>query len=104
MTTSEIVSGETAQGASVTLSLCGRLDTTSADEFQQTLIGAFKKYAKIELDMAKLLYISSAGLRVLLMGQKMSKAKNVEMTVVNVSSDVMDVFHMTRFDALLKIV
>ena len=89
--------------ASITLSPAGRLDTTNAEEFNQTLTDAFKNYTHVEIDMSRLSYISSAGLRTLLAGQKTARARNAEMTVTNVGSAVMYVFRMTRFDALLKI-
>jgi len=88
----------------LTIALDGKLDATTAPELQDVLILAFDKAKEIVLDFAKLTYISSAGLRVLLTGQKKSFAKDVPMKILNVSQDVEDIFNMTGFASILKIV
>ena len=86
------------------------MDTTTAPQLQDALIPAFDeatasgKAAEITLDFAKLEYVSSAGLRVLLMGQKEAKKKGGLMTVCGVSADVMEVLDMTGFADMLTIV
>lgn len=84
--------------------LSGRLDTTTAPQLQEVLIPAFDEAKQIELDFSGLAYVSSAGLRVLLMGQKTAKAKGGAMTLTNVSAEVMEVFEMTGFADMLTIV
>ena len=88
----------------ITLGLDGRLDTTTAPQFQEVLIPAFDEAKEIILDFADLAYISSAGLRVLLMGEKTSKTKDAKMTLINVSDEIMDVFNMTGFADMLEII
>lgn len=87
----------------LTLTLEGRLDTTTAPQLESILIPAFDEAKKIVLDFSQLVYISSAGLRVLLMGQKATKAKDASMTVTDVSEEVMEVFEMTGFSNILTI-
>ncbi|MCL2755235.1 MAG: STAS domain-containing protein, partial [Oscillospiraceae bacterium] len=55
------------------------------------------------LDFTGLQYVSSAGLRVFLMGEKAAKSKDITMKLVNVSADIMEVFEMTGFANILKI-
>jgi len=81
----------------------GRLDTTTAPQLQEVLIPEFDSAKHVELDFSELVYISSAGLRVLLMGQKTAKAKNGEFSVINVSDEIMEVFEMTGFADMLNI-
>lgn len=88
----------------ITFSIDGRLDTTSAPQLQDVLIPAFSEASSITLDFGGIAYVSSAGLRVLLMGEKTAKAKGGEMTLLNVSADVMEVFEMTGFSDILMIV
>ena len=88
----------------LTLALEGRLDTTTAPQLQDVLIPAFDENTVIHLDFSGLSYVSSAGLRVLLMGQKTAKAKNASMTLANVSEEIMEVFEMTGFADMLTIV
>ena len=85
-------------------SLRGRLDTTTAPQLQNALIPAFDIDKDIELDFTELAYISSAGLRLLLTGEKTAAAKGGKMTLTNVSPDIMEIFTMTGFAGMLRIV
>ena len=95
---------KTIENDKLILALEGRLDTTTAVQLEAALIPAFDEAKQIELDFAKLAYVSSAGLRVLLMGQKTAKAKNSSMTLTGVSAEIMEVFEMTGFADMLTIV
>ena len=92
------------EGEKIIIALEGRLDTTTSPNLQEVLIPAFDDANEIVLDFAELVYISSAGLRVLLMGQKTADAKNAPMSIKNVSEDIMEVFEMTGFADMLSIV
>ena len=95
---------KTQNGDKTTLALSGRLDTTTAPQLQETLIPELDAAKQVELDFAELSYVSSAGLRVLLIGQKTAKAKDSSMTLCNVSGEIMEVFEMTGFADMLTIV
>lgn len=83
--------------------LSGRLDTTTAPQLQETLMLEFDRAKEIKLDFSELAYVSSAGLRVLLMGEKTAKVKGCAMILVNVSAEIMEVFEMTGFSDILHI-
>jgi anti-anti-sigma factor len=85
------------------LSLEGRLDTVTAPDLQEQLIPEFDKTKHIQLDFKQLIYVSSAGLRVLLMGEKTAKAKGGKMSLVNVSAEIKEIFEMTGFSGVLTI-
>ncbi|MCL2694576.1 MAG: STAS domain-containing protein [Oscillospiraceae bacterium] len=87
----------------VTLGLFGRLDTTTAPNLQKELMGQIEEGLSVELDFAELKYVSSAGLRVLLMGEKAAKSKDISMKLINVSDEIMEVFDMTGFANVLQI-
>lgn len=93
----------TRNGDTTTLSLSGRLDTTTAPQLQEALLPEFDTATCVILDFAGLAYVSSAGLRVLLMGEKAAKAKGAKQTLVNVSAEIMEVFEMTGFSGVLHI-
>ena len=82
------------------VSLEGRLDTTTAPEFESFLGEHYGSIDALSVDCAKLLYISSAGLRVLLGAQKKMKGA---MKLTNVCELVMEVFEMTGFADILVI-
>ena len=88
----------------VTLGLFGRLDTTTAPELQKELLGQIETGMEVVLDFKELKYVSSAGLRVLLMGEKAAKGKDTTMKLINVNEEVMEVFDMTGFANVLNIV
>jgi anti-anti-sigma factor len=87
----------------IVLALNGRLDSISAPQLQEVLISAVGESKLVELDFTKLVYISSAGLRTLLLGEKNSKANGCEMVLLNVSQEIKEIFEMTRFTDILKI-
>jgi anti-anti-sigma factor len=87
----------------VTLLLDGRLDTTTAPKLQEILIPSFADFSEVRLDFDKLVYVSSAGLRVLIMGEKKAKSIDKTMKIINVSDDIMEIFDMTGFTDILTI-
>jgi len=91
-------------GGKLIFALEGRLDTTTAPQLQDVLIPAFGEAEEIELNFSDLAYVSSAGLRVLLMGEKAAKAKGAAMTLGGVSPEIMEVFEITGFSEILTIV
>ena len=89
-------------GAEYTFTLEGRLDTITAPDLEGKINEAVEDADKLILDLAKLEYISSAGLRVLLSAAK-AMDDNGEMVVTNVRPEVMDVFEVTGFTDFLNI-
>ena len=84
----------------LTVVLDGRLDTTTAPEFESFLGKNYDGTDSIVIDCEKLAYVSSAGLRVLLAAQKKTKGA---MKLINVCELVMEVFEMTGFSDILVI-
>ena len=95
------INKKTENGA-LTVALEGRLDTTTAPELEAALNGALEGVTELVMDFAKLEYISSAGLRVLLSAQK-TMNKQGKMKVLHVSADVMEIFEVTGFSDILTI-
>lgn len=83
--------------------LDGRLDTLTAPKLDAELRDSLGEITELEFDFAKLAYISSAGLRVLLSAQKVMN-KQGHMFIRNVCSDIMEVFNVTGFCDILEIV
>ncbi len=80
----------------------GRLDTVTAPEFEKAFKESHEGITKVVIDLSELMYISSAGLRVLLSAQKIMN-KQGSMTVKNVNDDVREIFEVTGFTDLLNI-
>lgn len=93
---------KTKEGTALTLELEGRLDTTTAPELEAELSGSLDGVTELTLDMEKLAYLSSAGLRVILGAQKRMN-KQGKMTVRHVNETIMEVFEVTGFVDILNI-
>ncbi len=93
---------QTKDGSNLTVSIEGRLDTTTAPELETALSEALEGVTALTLDLSTLEYISSAGLRVLLSTQK-KMSKQGEMKVTGVNETVMEVFEVTGFSDILNI-
>ena len=81
----------------------GRVDTTTSPQLQQAILNAFQKKNDVVIDFLNVPYISSAGLRALLIGQKTAASKGGSMKLTNVSDAVREVFNMTGFSGILTI-
>lgn len=91
------------KGTSLILALEGRLDTTTAPELEAELKESLKEdITNLVLDMKELVYLSSAGLRVILAAQKQMN-KQGSMVVQNVCETIMEVFEVTGFSDILTI-
>ncbi len=89
-------------GTTLTIGVEGRLDTVTAPELEKEIAAVADGVNELTVDFAKLDYISSAGLRVLLSAHK-NFAKKGGMTITNVNETVMDIFDVTGFKDILNI-
>lgn len=89
-------------GGAMTIALEGRLDTTTAPELESEIKSALDGVTALTFDLAKLDYISSAGLRVLLLAQK-TMNKQGKMKLIKASEIVREVFDVTGFSDILTI-
>ena len=81
-----------ADNGKLKVAISGRLDTTTAPELEKEL--DFTGITSVEFDLADLEYVSSAGLRVILMVQKNMKGNFV---LKNVKPEIMEIFEITGF-------
>lgn len=93
---------KTTEEKKLCIALQGRLDTTTAPDLEAEIQNSIAGIEELTLDFSELEYISSAGLRVLLMAQK-AMANRGTMIVKNVNSSVMEVFEITGFSDILTI-
>ena len=89
-------------GGELTITLEGRLDTTTAPQLDQELKTALTGVSSLIFDFAALDYLSSAGLRVLLACQKKMRRQG-KMLIRHVNATIMEVFEVTGFIDILTI-
>ncbi len=93
---------KTQQGSELVIALEGRLDTTTAPQLEAEMKQSVSGVESLILDFAKLEYISSAGLRVLLAAQKVMNRQG-KMVVKNVNETISEIFEVTGFCDILTV-
>lgn len=86
----------------LTLKLVGELNSFTAPELEEVIKNDLNNVQSLIIDFEKLEYLSSAGLRVLLVAQKLMN-KQGKMTLRHVNSSVMEIFNITGFSNILNI-
>ena len=88
----------------IVAAITGRLDTMTSSEFEKTLTTYFSSQElELILDCSGMEYISSAGLRVVLMAHKNLTANSGRFVIRNLSKEVRSVFDMIGFSNILTI-
>lgn len=90
-------------GDGVTLQVEGRVDTNTSPELQAAILAAFQSAKTLILDLEKVVYVSSAGLRALLIGQKTASSKGAVMELVHVAPAVRAVLDSVGFSRILTL-
>jgi anti-anti-sigma factor len=84
--------------------LSGSLDTTSAPEVGAHLEESISAgAAKIIVDLTGVEFVSSAGLRILLVAAKKLRASGGDLGVCGLNETVQEVFDMSGFSTILKV-
>lgn len=92
---------KTVTGSTAVFEIDGWLDTQTAPELGAALDELEPEVTELVIDMSRLEYISSAGLRQIVAAHK---KMNGNLTIKNVSVEIMDVFNMTGFSKRINIV
>ena len=90
------------EGKNLTLSLYGKLDTTTAPELEEVIKNELSGIENLVFDISNLEYISSAGLRVLLSAQKVMTVQG-SMIIKGVSEEIAEIFEVTGFNNIFTI-
>jgi anti-sigma B factor antagonist len=79
------------------ISVKGRVDSLVSPELQAAVIGVLDISASVTLDFTELSYISSAGLRVLLMAHKDAAGLKKGLCLRGLSDEIKQILEMTGF-------
>lgn len=93
---------QTISGITV-LAPVGRVDSTTSRAVEEVLLPLFDEGTPVLIDFADMNYISSAGLRVLLLAARRSKATGVPLALAGMSKSVGEVFKISGFAKLFTI-
>jgi len=92
-----------SHGDVATINLKGRLDTTTSNELHDAFEKEEFKEELVIMDMKELEYISSAGLRCLLLIKKELTAKEKKLEIHNLNNICLEVFKVTGFINVLTV-
>ncbi len=93
---------KTLEGSKLTLELAGRLSTATVSELENELKREINRITDLVFDFTGVTYISSAGLRVLLVAQK-TMNKRGRMRIIHVTKKVMSTFEITGFTDIMHV-
>jgi anti-anti-sigma factor len=95
---------ETKSGGTLVMTPTGRLNAESAQTFQERLLSCIDAgETSVLLDLAQLDYISSAGLRSLLIAAKRLQARDGRFAICALTANVREVFRMSGFDTIIDV-
>jgi anti-sigma B factor antagonist len=88
----------------VTLSLSGKLDTTTAKTFEDKILTQIESGdRRFVIDLAQLDYVSSAGLRVFILAAKRLNSANGKIVLCSLKDPVKEVFDIAGFSSIFSI-
>lgn len=93
---------EKRDGTCVVL-LKGRLDAASAEMAQTRLMEITEREKNIRMDLKDLEFISSSGLRVILLVSKKVKKMEGSFILSNLNEEVKEIFNITGFSGFLQL-
>ena len=92
------------RGTNAELKLKGYIDATNAADVEKVLVDIAAKYDSITLDMEKLEYVSSAGLRTFKRIYMDLRRKGGTLYAKNIDKAVLEVLEVTGFTRLFKFI
>lgn len=93
---------QTQQGRACVVAVSGRVDHGNAEALRAALQPALQEPMTV-LDLSRLDYISSAGLRILMLAARETKARGHALAVCSLQPVVREIFAITRFDQVLSV-
>ena len=95
---------KTSMDNSVILKVSGKIGNSTSGKFLEEILAAVPQKKKTVLDFSLLEYINSTGLRALLQGLQLAEETGAELIVKDARAEINELFRITGFDELLKIV
>lgn len=91
-------------GAARIVRVAGRIDSTTSPALEQELLPLLQPGdARVVLDLSGVQYVSSAGLRLVLMAAKRAKAAGGALAACGLPPSVRDVFTISGFDRIVPV-
>jgi anti-anti-sigma factor len=90
--------------STIVLHVVGAVDSNTAPDLQEALLRATEgPTGGVELDLGKVSYMSSAGLRTLLLAAKALQKRGERLTVSHVPPQILNVLNLTGFTTFIDV-
>lgn len=89
--------------AGIILVIEGSIDNATSSAFQESVLNAMNETNKLLLDLDKVDYISSDGLRALLYSQSVAVKKACSMKIIHVQKSINEIFEVSGLSRILHI-
>ncbi len=81
----------------------GNLDSLSCSDAEKVILEAIENANAVIINLDNLIYISSAGLRIILVAAKKSKKKNSHLIFCSPNENIKKIFEVSNFHTILEI-
>jgi anti-anti-sigma factor len=86
----------------VIMKAAGRIDMITSDAFRERLLELLAGALPVVIDLSGVDYVSSAGLRALMIGSKQAHSAGTQLAVAALQPVVLEIFQISRFDKVLR--
>ena len=86
----------------LTINVKGKIDTNTSPDFENEILDEMGKFDSLIIDFTDLKYISSAGLRVLIITGKKLKPQNIPFTI-KVNDSIREILEISGLSKILDI-
>ena len=86
----------------LTIKVYNQIDTVTAPDFQNEIFDEMGKFNSLILDFEKLEYISSAGLRILILTQKKLQPEGIPFKIINTPDFIKDIITTSGLDNIIR--
>ena len=91
-------------GNAVVVEVEGRIDGATAGDLESSMMAEIEETDKVVVcDLSGVSYVSSAGLRAILVVAKRLSKQAVEFSICGLNGPVAEVFHISGFDRIFKV-
>jgi anti-sigma B factor antagonist len=94
---------EHTEADQLVIALAGRLDSNTAPDLEQALLPRVEERTGVVLDLHRVDYVSSAGLRVLLKAAKIARKQDHRLALAGLTPQVQEVFDISGFTTIFRI-
>lgn len=92
----------TPEGTVLNVSIDGRIDASNAEEFRDTISADLKRVNVLTLDFQNVDYISSVGIRSLLLLFKQLRRQDGRMEIININEQVREILKLIGLMEFIK--